>query len=100
MEIGWRTPPRVSDKLAHAAFVDAHPAVHPVDLAAVLRGKRQQGDDLILGRGVVFFGDVLAVHRIRMWHLLGESQARGALVGEYPDVMPSLRHGAEDAEGG
>src|SRR4030095_10497337 len=90
MEIGWRAPPRFGHKLTHAAFVNTHTAVYPVDLATVLRGKRQQGRDLVLGCGVVFFGDVLAVHRVRMRHLLSESQARSAFVGEHAYVVSSL----------
>ena len=40
MEIGRGAPP-AGGKLAHATFVDTHAAVYPVDLAAVLIGKRE-----------------------------------------------------------
>src|SRR5438132_7040207 len=100
MEIGWRAPPRVGYELAHATFVNTHAAVHPIDPATILRGKRQQGSDLILGRGVVFFGNVLAVHRVRMRRLLGKSQAGSAFEGEHVDVVSSPSHYVEEAKGG
>jgi hypothetical protein len=41
MEIRWRPPPRVCDELTDAALVNTHTAVHPVDFATILAGKRQ-----------------------------------------------------------
>ena len=73
MEIGRRAASS-GDELTDAAFVDAHTAVHPVDLATVRLGERQQRRDLILGRGMVFFSEALAMHRVRMRRLRREGQ--------------------------
>src|SRR5271154_5701644 len=98
MEIGWRASPRIGDEFADATLIDAHAAIHPVDLAALRCGEREQGRDLILGRGMVFFGEVLAVHRVRMRRLPSESQTRCALKGEYVDVVSSTSHSVENAK--
>jgi hypothetical protein len=44
---------------------------------------------------VVFLGEVLAVHRVRMRCLLGESQAGSAFEGEHVDVVSASSHGVE-----
>jgi hypothetical protein len=94
MEIGWR-PGRIAQT---ARRVRQHTyRSSPSRPCRVLRGKRQQGRDLSLVVGW-FLGEVLAVHWVRCGACLAKVTRR-AFVGEHADVMSSLSHGAEDAEG-
>src|SRR5262249_16950414 len=56
MEVGRGSAPRAGHELPHPALVDAHSAVHPVDLAAPLGSEREQRGDLVLRGGVILLG--------------------------------------------
>jgi hypothetical protein len=66
LEIGWRATSRSRHELIDPTFVNAHPAVYPINLAAVLRGLGQKCRDLIFRRGMVLFGKILAVNGVRV----------------------------------
>lgn len=60
------------NELVHAALVNAHPAVDPIDLSAVLLGAREESCDQVLGGRVVLLGDLLAVDGVRVRRLWSE----------------------------
>jgi hypothetical protein len=49
---------------------------------------------------MVFFGEALAMHRVRMRRLRRKGQTGGPFVSEHVDVVPALRHCAENPKRG
>src|ERR1041384_8205685 len=65
-EIGRRATTHSWDGIDRAALVDTKPAIHPVDLTAVLFRLAHQRSDRILRDEVVFLFDIAAMHRVGM----------------------------------
>src|SRR5215831_18040183 len=80
-EIGWRAAPHTGYGIARTALVNAQPAIHPVDLAAIVfRGAHQRGDRVFRDEMVLLL-DTAAMHRIRMRRLPGKGLEHSALIG-------------------
>jgi hypothetical protein len=82
-----------------AALVDAEPAIHPVDLAAILFRLTHQRGDRIFRDEVVLLLDTSAMHRVRMRRLRGERLQDRALIGEDVDVVATLRRKIDQSQG-
>src|SRR5215472_12665122 len=81
-EIGRRAAPHTGYSIARTALIDAKPAIHPVDLAAIaFRGAHQRGDRILWDEMVLLL-DAAAVHRVGMRRLPGKGLQHRALIGE------------------
>src|SRR5438876_7959101 len=97
-EIRWRAAPHARDGLGRAALVAAQPAIHPVDLAAVLLGRAHQRGDHVLGDEMVLLLDAAAMHRIGMRLLREEGLQHRAFIGEDVDGVAAPRRDVDEAE--
>src|SRR5271165_4699018 len=71
-EIGGRAAPHAGNGIGSTTFVDAKPAVHPVDLAAIAFRLAHQRGDRVFRDEMVLLLDTAAMHRVRMRRLCGE----------------------------
>src|SRR5712691_5558864 len=97
-EIGRRPAPHTGNGFDRAALVDAQPAIHPVDLAAVLFGLAHQGGDRVLRDKMVLLFDIAAMHRIGVRLLRAERLQHRAFIGEDVDVVAALGGEIDEAQ--
>src|ERR1700751_3111305 len=89
-EIGRRAAPHTGDRISGAAFVDAEPAIYPVDFAAVLFRLAHQRGDRVFRDEMVLLLDAAAMYRVRMRRLRGEGLQDRTLIGEDFDVVAAF----------
>src|SRR5437879_546339 len=99
-EIGRRAAPHTGNGVDRAALVDAQPAIHPVDLAAILFGFAHQGGDRVLRDEMVLLFDIAAMYRVGVRFLRGERLQHRALIGEDVDVVAPLGRDIDEAQRG
>src|SRR5262249_48699872 len=71
-EIGRRAAPHARNCGGRPALIDAQPAIHPVDLAAIAFGLAHQRGNHLLREEMVFLLDITAVYRVGMRRLGGK----------------------------
>src|SRR6516164_7132954 len=89
-EIGGRAAPHAGYGVGGTAFVDAEPAIHPVDLAAILFRLTHQRGDRVFRDEMVLLLDTAAVHCVGMRRLRREGLQDRTLIGEDVDVVAAL----------
>src|SRR6516164_3425588 len=98
-EIGGGAAPHAGDGIGGATLVDAQPAIHPVDLAAILFRLAHQRGDRVFRDEVVLLLDAAAVHRVRVRRLRSEGLQYGSLIGEDVDVVAALGSEIDQPQG-
>src|SRR6516164_6153527 len=86
-EIGGRAASHTGNGIGGAAFVDTEPAIHPVDLAAVLLRLAHQRGDRIFRDEMILLLNTAAMHRICMRRLRGEGLEHGPLISKDVDIV-------------
>src|SRR5215472_16557145 len=89
-EIVRSTAPHAGDGIGGTAFVDAEPAIDPVDLAAVLFRFAHQRGDRVFWDEMILFLDAATVHRVGVRGLRGERLQYRTLIGEDVDVVAAF----------
>src|SRR5271166_8352 len=98
-EIGGRAAPLAGNGIGGATLVDAEPAIHPVDLAAIAFSLAHQRGDRVLRDEVVLLLDTAAMHRVCMRRLRSEGLQNRPLIGEDVDVVAALGREIDQSQG-
>src|SRR6516164_2815170 len=98
-EIGGRAAPHAGYGVGGTAFVDAEPAIHPVDLAAILFRLTHQRGDRVFRDEVVLLLNAAAVHRIGVRGLRGKRLQYCTLIGEDVDVVATFGGEVDQPQG-